>query len=119
MSDVKSDPWTLLAEAMDAFESWNDLPHVEWTSLRARMNAALAEREAESKVEVEWRQQTPGFNDAFEAYIGTDIGLDVMWFAHDGGYWRWMANCEREVSGHVPTLEEAKAAAVLAAQRLR
>ena len=85
-------------------------------SLEDRIDAALAE--ADKPVEVEWK---PIGDDqkAFEAYPDADTGLDVFRFDHDLGYWRWMANVEREATGRASTLEEAKAAAVEAAKRLR
>lgn len=89
--------------------------HKKRTRLLSRIDAALAEREADEKVE--WRLGDDCDEDFvyYEAYPDSDTGVDVVRFKY--GKWRWTMS--REEQGFCDTLDEAKTAAIRAARGLR
>lgn len=122
MSVVKHDPWALLAETRDAVGycpmTQDGMDAI--ADLRNRIDAALAEREAEEKVEVRWRP-IGCFGDVDEhvATIGKiEMTVHMKPVSYTGDL-LWEVRHTYAASGTAPTLDDAKAAAIRAARGMR
>jgi len=112
MTQEKHDPWALLREARDQLVGAQGMAKV--TQTIARIDAALAEHEAEQRVDsatpvVEWETDAFG-ND----YVKNGNVLSMVAQTLDGNF-GW----ETRTEGYADTEAEAKSAAIAAARRLK
>lgn len=93
----------------------------------ARIDAALAAREAEVRSEVEFAEGCGDLDNAaweemhkdfFVANPDDYTTLDAM-LIPSAGYWAWSVAIEQEACGRAATLEEAKTTAIRAVKGLR
>jgi hypothetical protein len=119
MSDVKSDPWALLAEARDFVERAahifeDDQYYAEAHDTIARIDAALAEHADSATPVVEWC----AVGDTWAtAYPVDGVEMTVMRWAD--GPWKWWTKIETSAQGTCSTEAEAKSAAIAAARGLK
>jgi hypothetical protein len=114
MTTEKHDPWALLREARNVCEypefipSSGNISHAR--KVRARIDAALAERQDSAKDVVEWEERQG-------SYIHDD-GVNELRVYLWGDQWRWHTVVEYRANGICTTEAEAKSAAIAAARGL-
>jgi len=109
-----ADPWALLAEAREAIPCQfpNDRRcRCSGCMTRARIKAALAERQDSATDVVEWEQR--------QGSCIHDDGVNELRVYLWGDQWHWHTVVEYRANGICATEAEAKTAAIAAARGLR